>query len=263
MNLTPRMAGGLRLIAHDEPEFDDHVSSTYPNIANHEIYPRAKRFMAVLGHEGTRQAKAYRILWTIRQSPNRLRTLQAVFIQKHCMLHSAVKIVKPSNKRLISMFFNYSTADYEFQPGSANMEMFSRFPFLDSELISVSVDAAIYSDRTIAGADQYDLRSRYLATRAAEHNEGYSLWWKMEKMKAALGPGESIDPAKIASILDYDIQYGNASSRSGDAKAIHRFARSQEAALMKGLLTSGGLAKLGTNVARRLKFPKEVLTSIG
>lgn len=57
-NLTPRMSGGLRLITSDEPEFDYHVSSTYPQVAGHRLYPRARNFMAVLSHEGSRQVKA-------------------------------------------------------------------------------------------------------------------------------------------------------------------------------------------------------------
>lgn len=257
-----QMAGGLRLIASDEPEFYDHVSSTYPQIANHEHFPKARKFMAVLSHEGSRQAKAYRVLWTIQQSPNRQRTMQAVYIQKHCMLRSGVLNVRPEKKRLVSMFFNYSTSDYNFRPENATLRVPPNFPFLDAELISVSIDAVIYTDRTIAGPDKYDLRTRYLATRAAEHNEGYSLSWKLEKMKAALGPNESIDPGKIASILDYDIPYG--ASRPGtDGAAILRLARSQEAAIMKGLLTSRGLDALVKNVARRVKFPADRLTAIG
>lgn len=261
-NRPRQMAGGLRLIAHNEPGFEDHVSSTYPQIANHELYPKARKFMAVLSHEGSRQAKAYHVLWTIQQSPNRQRTMQAVYIQKHCMLRSAVLNVRPGKKRLVSMFFNYSTSDYNFRPDSATLRIPLNFPFLDAEVISVSVDAVIYSDRTIAGPDKYDLRTRYQAVRAAEHNEGYSLSWKLDKMKAALGPGESLDPAKIASILDYDIQYGMA--RQGpDPRSILPVARSQEAAIMKGLLTSRGLARLEANIARRLKFPAERLTAIG
>jgi hypothetical protein len=257
-----QMAGGLRLIAYDESGFEDHVSSTYPLIANHELYPKARKFMAVLSHEGSRQAKAYRILWTIQQSPNRQRTMQAVYIQKHCMLRSAVLNVRPGKKRLVSMFFNYSTSDYNFRPESATLRVPPNFPFLDAELISVSIDAVIYSDRTIAGPDQYDLKTRYFNTRAAEHNEGYSLSWKLEKMKATLGPNETIDPNQIASILDYDVQYGT--SRPGtDAAAMLRLARSQEAAIMKGLLTSRGLEALEKNVARRVKFPADRLTSIG
>jgi len=259
--LPRRMAGGLRLTAHDEPGFEDHVSSRYPQIANHVHYPKARKFMAVLSHEGSRQAKAYRILWTIQQSPNRQRTMQAVYIRKHCMLRSAVLNVKPGSKRLVSMFFNYSTSDYNFRPENATLRVPPNFPFLDSELISVSIDAVVYSDRTIAGPDKYDLRTRYFATRAAEHNEGYSLSWKLDKMKAALGPNETIDPNKIASILDYDVQYGM--TRQGtDPAAILRLARSQEAAIMKGLLTSRGLDALEKNVARRVKFPADRLTAI-
>ena len=261
-----RLAGGLRLIRHHEPEFDDHVFSTYPKIAGHQLYPRAKKFMAVLSHEGSTQAKAYRVLWTVQQSPDRQRIMQCVFIRKHCMLRSALKVVAPGKKRLVSPFFNYSTADYDFLPDSvfntngSEERLLSRFPFLDAEVVSVSVDAVIYSDRTISGPDRYDLLSRYLAVRAAEHNEGYSLAWKLEKMKAALGPGESLDPAKIASILDYDFQYGMASSQSDNPMAIHRFARSQEAALLKGLLQSRGLAALEAHIARRLSYPHEKLT---
>jgi hypothetical protein len=48
---------------------------------------------------------------------------------------------------------------------------------------------------------------------------------KLKKMRTALRPGESLDPAQIASILDYDIQYGMA--RQGpDSKAIMPVARS-------------------------------------
>lgn len=191
-NRPRQMAGGLRLIAHNEPGFEDHVSSTYPQIANHELYPKARKFMAVLSHEGSRQAKAYHVLWTIQQSPNRQRTMQAVYIQKHCMLRSAVLNVRPGKKRLVSMFFNYSTSDYNFRPDSATLRIPLNFPFLDAEVISVSVNAVIYSDRTIAGPDKYDLRTRYQAVRAAEHNEGYSLSWKLDKNApyAAGIPGE-------------------------------------------------------------------------
>lgn len=257
-----QLAGDLRLVSHDDPEFENHVSSAYPKIANHELYPKVKKFMAVLSHEGTRQAKAYRVLWTIQQSANRQRTMQSVFIKKHCMLRNAVKVVGPGKKRLVSMFFNYSTADYNFDAGNATLRIPPNFPFLDSEVVSVSIDAVIYSDHTIAGPDKYDLRSHYLLTRDAEHDEGYSLSWKLEKMKAALGPGESIDPSKIVSILDYDIQYG-ATAHGNDAKSIYRFARSQEAALMKGLLVSRGLAALEANVARRVAYSWEKLASIG
>jgi hypothetical protein len=256
------MAGGLRLIACDESGFEDHVSSTYPLIANHELYPKARKFMAVLGHEGSRQAKAYRILWTIQQSPNRQRTMQAVYIQKHCMLRSAVLNARPGKKRLVSMFFNYSTSDYNFRPEGATLRVPPNFPFLDAEVISVSIDAVVYSDRTIAGPDKYDLRTRYIDIRAAEHNEGYRLRWKMDKMKAGLGPGESLDPGQIGSILDADVQYGLA-YRGTVSQMMYRRARSQEAAIMKGLLTSRGLDALEKNVARRVKFPADRLTSVG
>lgn len=268
-NLTPRMSGGLRLITSDEPEFDYHVSSTYPQVADHRLYPRARNFMAVLSHEGSRQVKAYRVLWTIQQSPNRQRIMQSVFIRKHCMLREAVKVVKPGKKRLMSPFFNYSTSDYNFdphrvfKPDGPEERILSRFPFLDAQVVSVSIDAVIYSDHTIAGPDKYDLRIRYLATRAAEHNEGSSLSWKLDMIKAALGPGESLDPAKIVSILDYDIQFGMALSAGTDKKSIIRFARSQEAALMKGLLSSRGLDAFEKNVARRMKYPAERLTAVG
>ena len=173
-----RMAGGLRLIRHDEPEFDYHVSDTYPKMAGHPLYPRARKFMAVLHHEGDKHAKAYRVLWTIQQPGGNPRLLQAVFVQKHCMMRSGVKTVAPGKKRLISPFFNYSTEDYNFRPdrvfapGSVEETILSRFPFLDAEVDSISVDAVIYSGGTIAGPDQFDFRNRYLASRAAEHDEG-------------------------------------------------------------------------------------------
>jgi hypothetical protein len=262
-NPSTQMAGGLRLITPDDQEFEDHVSGTYPLIANSELYPQARKFMAVLHHSGARQAKAYRVLWTIQQSPNRQRTMMAQYIRKHCMLRSAVLNVKPGSRRLISPFFNYSTYDYNAQPGRATLRVPPHFPFLDAEVVSVSVDAVIYSDGTVAGPDQYDLRSRYLAIRAAEHDEGYSLSWKMDKMKAALGPGESLDPAAIVGILDGDFQYGLA-AQGADPKAMYTLARSQEAALMKGILTSRGLGALEANLAHRLKFYRtEKLRSIG
>jgi hypothetical protein len=257
------MAGGLRLINSDDQEFEDHVSSAYPLIANSEFYPRARKFIAVLRHDGTVDAKAYRVLWTIQQSPSRQRTMMAQYIRKHCMLRSGVLNVKPGSRRLISPFFNYSASDYNFRPENATLRIPPRFPFLDAEVVSLSVDAVIYSDGTMAGPDKYDLRSRYLATRAAEHDEGYSLSWKMDKMKATLGPGVTLDPDAIAGILDGDYQYGLAAQGS-DPKAIYAFARSQEAALMKGILTSRGLSALVANVAHRLKFYRaENLKSIG
>jgi len=263
INPPTQMAGGLSLITPDDQEFEDHVSSTYPLIANSELYPQARKFMAVLRHDGTVDAKAYRVLWTIQQSPSRQRTMMALYIRKHCMLRNAVLNVKPASRRLISPFFNYSAYDYNAQPGKATLRIPPHFPFLDAELVSVSIDAVIYSDGTIAGPDKYDLRSRYIATRVAEHNEGYSLAWKMDKMKATLGPGESLDPNKIASILDGDFQYGLA-AQGADPKAMYTLARSQEAALMKGILTSRGLSALEANVAHRVKFyRKENLRSIG
>ncbi len=261
-DLPQLMAGGLRLITSDESEFDDHVSSTYPLIANHELYPKAKKFMAVLSHEGSKPAKAYRMLWTIQQSPTRQRTIQAVYVRKHCMLRTAVLNVNPGTKRLVSMFFNYSTSDYNFRPENATLRIPPKFPFLDAQVISASVDAVIYSDRTIAGPDKYDLRTCYLDIRAAEHNAGYRISWKMDKMKAGLGPGESLDPSQVASVLDADIKYGLAYYGTPN-QMMYRRARSQEAAIMKQLLTSGGLSRLEANVARRLKFPAEELTSIG
>lgn len=251
---TPtQMAGGLRLINSDDQEFEDHVSGTYPLIANSELYPQARKFMAVLRHDGSADAKAYRVLWTIQESPTQQRFLTALYIRKHCMLRRAVLNIKPGSKRLVSMFFNYSTSDYAFRPEHAGLRIPPSFPFMDRDVISVGIDAVIYSNGTIAGPDAFDLRSRYLATGAAEHNEGYSLYWKMEKMRAGLGPGESLDPGQIATILEGDFQYG-AVAQGGDPKAIHRRARGQEAALMKGILSSRGLGALEANVAHRVKF---------
>lgn len=261
-NLSPQMAGGLRLIGPYDAEFEDHVSSAYPQIANSDMYSQARNFMAVLSHEGTASAKAYRVLWTIQQSPNRQRTMMAQYVQKHCMLRNAIRNVNPAQKRLVSPFFNYSTTDYGFRTESATLRVPPHFPFLDAAVVSVSIDAVIYSDNSIAGPDKYDLRTRYLATRAAEHNEGYSLSWKLAKMKAALGPGESIDPQRISEILDYDLQYG-LHSQGTDWKSICTFARSQEAAIMKGTLTARGLAALEANVAHRVKYAGEQLKSVG
>lgn len=262
-----QLAGGLRLIPPGDPEFEDHVSSTYPQIAGHELYPRARNFMAVLSHGGTATAKAYRVLWVVQQSPYRQRTMQSVYLRMHCMQRENVRVVKPGEKRLVSPFFNYSTGDYDFHPdrvfNSQGMEVheLKAFPLLDSEVTSVSIDAVIYSGHTIAGSDKYNLRSWYLAIRAAEHDQGYRLFWKMEKMKEALGPGDSLDPAKIASILDGDVQY-NSHFQGMDATAIYRHTRAQEAAIMKNILTSRGLAVFEANVAHRVKFPGEKLTAI-
>ena len=40
--------------------------------------------MAVLRHDGSADAKAYRVLWTIQESPTQQRFLTALYIRKHC-----------------------------------------------------------------------------------------------------------------------------------------------------------------------------------
>ena len=262
-----RMAGGLRLIRHDEPEFDYHVSETYPKMPDHPLYSRARKFMAVLHHEGDKHAKAYRVLWTIQQPGGNQRTLQKAYALKHCTTRDNVKTIAPGKKRLISPFFNYSTADYNFRadrvfaPGSMEEGILSRFPYLDAELVSVSVDAAIYDGGTIAGTDQFDLRNQYLAIRAAEHDEGVSVWRKLEKMKAALGQGKNIDRSQVATFLDAHIQY-RYPAQDNSANALYAHARGVEASLLKGLLQTRGIDEFEADVRRRLRYLRDNLIPV-
>jgi len=264
-NLPKAVKGGVRLIAHDDDEFEPHVSSVYPQIANAELYPQAKKFMAVLRHDGTSLAKSYSVLWVLQQGPGRQRTMRAMYIHKHAMLKVGVRKLQPGSARLVSPFFNYSESDYSAHPATASLTIPRNFPFLDAELVSVSIDAVIYADGTVAGPDAHDLRSEHLATRYAEHDGGLSVLAHLRKFeKAATDPLQAMAtvPAQIDDLLKKQIEIG--APRQG-LKLGDRYlrARAQESAIMQGVLSSGGLVALKQDAARRIRFSKDQLTSVG
>jgi hypothetical protein len=253
------VAGGVRLIAHDDPEFEAHVSGNYPRIANSELYPKAKKFMAVLRHDGTVTAKAYCVLWTIQQSPNRQRTMRAMYIHKHSMPKAGERKIEPGTARLISPFFNHSAADFKAHPESAELRIPGHFPFLDAEVLSISIDAVIYgsdpANATIAGPDAYDLRSQYLATRYAEHDEAVSVRRNLYRLSQTDDPLQAAAlPAQIDEVLKKHIEIG--APRQG-LKLEDRYirARAQEAAILRGALSAWGLDALKKEAHRRSLFP--------
>lgn len=158
--------GGVRLIAHNEPEFDNRIAEHYPLIANAERYQRASKFLAILQHDGAATAKAYCVPWNLQQSAGRQRTMRALYVHKHAMARNAERVIEPGTERLISPFFNLSRSDYRFHSENATLRIPSHFPFLDAEVLSVSLDAVIHStdpaSAWIFGPDVYDLRSKYM-----------------------------------------------------------------------------------------------------
>ncbi len=261
--LPRAVPGGVRLIAHDDAEFESRVTSGYPQIANSELYTRAKKFMAFLRHDGTATAKAYCVLWTIQQSLTRQRTMSAMYIHKHSMPKMGERKMEPGTERLISPFFNLSAADYNSNPKTAALRIPGHFPFLDADVVSVSIDAMIYGsdpmNATIAGPDAYDLRSQYLATRYAEHDEGVSVLSALQQINV----GDPLQAAtatqeKIQQLMQKHIDVG-ASWQGSTLRDRYIRSRAQEAAIMAAVLSAGGLTALKAEARRRSFFPRDVV----
>jgi hypothetical protein len=221
--------------------------------------------MAVLRHDGSTTAKAYCVLWTIQQGTNRQRTLRAIYMHKHSMLKKGERKMEPGTERLVSPFFNHSASDHNAHPETAAMTIPRNFPFLDSEVLSVSIDAIIYgsdpANATIAGPDAFDLQSEYLAVRYAEHDEGVSVRRNLKNLSNGVDPVQAAAalPAQIDEILKNHIDVG-APWQGLKLEDRYMRARAQEAAIMRGTLSAWGLDALKKEAHRRTLFPRDSVT---
>lgn len=168
--------------------------------------------------------------------------------------------MEPGTERLVSPFFNFSRSDYGFRPEAATLRVPIHFPFLDAEVTSVAIDAVIHStdpaSAWIFGPDVYDLRSQYLATRYAEHDQGVSVLQHLHRLGTTGGLSVAALSTAIDSVLQMHIQIG--APKQGLAM-LDRYirARAQEAAIVRGVLLTGGLEALKADALRRGQFPRD------
>jgi hypothetical protein len=256
----PGVAGGVRLISPDVAEFDGRISSRFAQLVDWEGYPQFKKFMAFIQHDGTVKAKAYCVVWVFQLGDGRQRSIRAHYIHKHLMPKISVRTLESGSERLISPFFNISATDFKAHPNHAAIKIPPNFPFQDAEVLSVSIDAVIYSDGSVAGQDKYDLRTRYIGTRNAEHDEAFLLLRELSK------PTSTPDSLHADSILEKHFQAGIDAVRTYSQdwkKQFYVRALGQEAAIMRNVLSTRGLNALKANALRRIRFPQTIVSPVG
>jgi len=190
----------MRLIAHDDNEFETTLNEKFPGVLSHELYPRLKPYIALLHNQTSVAAKAYSIEWNFTDTADGNKRQQLAFIiLKHRTSKALSPIIKPGDLRLISPYFHTSPAGYAAKGRTLNAFIPRDVSLPDADAVSVAIDCVIYAHGTFTGPDNHELRKHYIAIRNAEHDEAYSVSLRLK----ALSDLGTVDLDKIDSLLQY------------------------------------------------------------
>lgn len=221
--------------------------------------------MSLLAHDGTMTAKAYSIVWLVEHADGQRHPVLANYVHKHYMPVTAIKTLEPGTHRLVSPFFNLSPVDHVSYMAHTRSAPVDNPLFANTKVLTASMDAIIYADGTHFGKDLYDLQTRFIITRNAEHDEAVLLLRELD----SLGPvqaGSALPASGTAEILDKHFNAGLAVG-GGNPRAwkmdLYKRTLGQEAAILKGILLSQGHDALIRHVMSRTQYPRAAVNATG
>jgi hypothetical protein len=230
----------LTLIHPDDPEFESLLNANFPGIELIEGYAIFRPYLILLRNDSAQEVRAYTIEWQSAKSETGfVRRTEAHFVEKYNpALPSDRGAFAQGELRLISPLFDVSAAEYPAKKSWVELSISTgstHAPYASTDIKSVtaSVDAAIFSDGIIAGADSHKLLLRYQCRREAERDVAAALL-KLLDAKAS--------ETEVVNFLEGESQAGqqaNTSQASHDT--VYALFRGQEAQHFLTLYHRGGI----------------------
>jgi len=239
---------GLTLIEPASPAFAENLAIFFPKVASTPSFNQIEPLSVIVLNTGTVSARAYSIIWSIRDSSGQVTASNRVVV-KHAFsnqlpLTGRQIMIAPGEAQLVTPIFDWSSNSIRPHPDpnllSSALGGFAGLPLFVSARSAASVqagfDAVIGDDNIVMGPDILHLSSSYLAARNAEHNEGV----KVIKLLNA-----EANSQQIVSTLQADIRQEFTPTQDVDKSAYSR-AKAQEASLMLAIYQAKGSAALKT-----------------
>ncbi len=242
------------LIRPGDQEFEVLLHDKFPGIQRLETYRAVRPFLVFLRNNTPHQARAYTIEWEVRAPNGMITRLHTYYIQKHFLPVTERMPLVPGELRLISPLFNLSPSGYDLNRDNIFkiFETFAPYPpysSVDIESIVSTVDGVIYEDGTFAGADHFQLLTRYQCIRSAERDEGAAVVKLMESTLSA---------DDVISQLKKDAEEGMTANRvKGDYQSMYTLYKSKEAQNLLGRYERGGERALRERAFTMARYPRE------
>lgn len=257
----------LTLIHPDDQGFDALLNDNFPGFEKLDGYAALRPFLVLLRNDTSHAASAYSLEWDLQTSSGNLNREFVSYIQRDHLLAARFPF-GPGELLLLSPNLAVNPTEYSlWNPGDQAKILSMRAshppyssPNIYAASITVVVDAVIYDDGGYAGADHFQLLTKYQAARDAERDEGASV-------VQLLDSNASIDD--VVAALNADAQSGRA-ARIGltTAPAVlyayeYALRRGEEAQwLLHVHKRGGGIETLKNRATSMANYPREMISPL-
>ena len=260
--------------------FEEKLAQYFPQLLRDPHFQLLMPMCCIIENQSTLAIKAHSTTWILRGGEQVYQTTVQQFFTpryKHSgspnfgrtgnktRMTGQVDLLKPKGVRLISPLFSWSPAYVTEHPNlnwaklnrNAKTDLlFDLIPTLTS--VSVSLEAVIFADHVVLGADRSNLARSFRVRRNAEHDEASSIL-HMVKANASL--------SSIQAKLQYDADLktdpdGNVVTRKNPNAYLYRMTRRKQAKLLLRRLTRHGYQKFSRTLHYLAKQPKTVTTQL-
>ena len=231
---------------HTDADFQTKVSSGFPSLTRWSQYQRLAPLIVTLSNVSLKSTGTYCVLWQLTDAAGLTHFMHCTHIRKHYNLPGTLRTLQPNDVRLVSPFFNFSSAEYPSDPEQLTPRIPAQVPWLDAVTVTAQVDAIIAEDNTFEGQDLFQLRRQYALRRNAEHDAGVSLRLFLRKNPNATA--QDIDAALSSLAAQSIVSSGTA------ANNIYEHGRAQEAQNLRGTLRWHGVAGVIQEAAKRARY---------
>lgn len=250
----------LGVFTHTDKGFNAALDQEYPGLRTAPGFRDLQSKVVVVRNESAVPVHAFVMKWTTRTVGEAPTVSFTPYMWTPTPTHvlTGGMMLAPGESRLLSPWFAITRAQYKGMQGDKGgreavgvlLRANASGPAKDSELLSGTLDGAVFGDTRFVGPDESKMADRFECERNGQHDEGVSV----ARALRANATDEQIAAKLNAHILEWQTSRGRA-----DREGLYFAARAAQAQMLLQILNQSGRGRLEQTVNNIRRFKKTTL----